>query len=187
MIRIRCHFEQVFAGRPLGRAQPAGLERLQDAQRLFDRAADVVVGHDRVAQHAFRVDDEQAALCGAGFLVEHAVRPGDFLGEVGDQRVRRPGDAVLVERGVEPREVRVDAVGRRPEHLGVEFVELVEAIGQGQDLRRADEREIERVEEKDQPLALVVGQADLPAQILRAGRALGGREGERRGGLTDLG
>ena len=66
----------------------------------------------------------------------------------------------------------VHRIGRCAENFGVELFEFVEAIRERRDFRRADEREIERIEEKDQPFAAVIAQAHGLAEILRARRTL---------------
>src|ERR1043165_5669074 len=100
-------FQSLLARMPLGLAQPAGLERLDDAQRLLGGATDVEVVDDRVAQHAFGVDDEEAAQRDALLLDEHAVVARHLLRDVRGERVLQALDAALVARGLEPRAVRV--------------------------------------------------------------------------------
>src|SRR5579862_30023 len=170
--------EQRFAGLPLGRAKTAGLQRRKNAQRFVDAAADAVGGHDGVLEHAFRIDDEQPALCRAGRFVEHAVRARGLFGEVGDERIRGARNAVLFTRRVEPCKVTEDGVGRATEDLRIELFELVDAIGERGDFGRTHKREIERIEEQYQPLAAVIRELDLFTEGLGARRVLGAREPE---------
>ena len=58
-----------------------------------------------------------------------------------------------------PGEVAVLGVDGGAEDLGAELPELAEPVGEGEDLGRADEGEVERVEEEDDPLPLVVREA----------------------------
>ncbi len=60
--------------------------------------------------------------------------------------------------GVAPPFVRVDAVGAGGQDGAVAIRELAERLVEGDDLRRADEREIERIEVQADPFALVVGE-----------------------------
>jgi hypothetical protein len=50
----------------------------------------------------------------------------------------------------------VDRVGRDADDLGADALEVVEALAESGQLRRADEGEVERVEQEHDPLALVV-------------------------------
>src|SRR5262245_23364377 len=54
------------------------------------------------------------------------------------------------------------AIDRRAQHLHAELFELRRAVAEGNDLRRADEGEIERIEEQQNVLLpLVIAKADL--------------------------
>ena len=52
------------------------------------------------------------------------------------------------------------AVSGTADQLAANLFELLGCLGEGDDLGRADESEVEGVEEKDQIFALVVGQLD---------------------------
>src|SRR5919202_4349061 len=104
--------QSLLARVPLGLAQAAGLERLDDAQRLVGRAPDVEVVDDGVAQRPLGVDDEEAAQRDALVLDEHAVVARHRLRDVGREWVPEPLDAAPVARRLEPRAMRVHRVGR---------------------------------------------------------------------------
>src|ERR687885_2362296 len=82
--------QSLLARVPLGLAQAAGLERLDDSQRLLGRAPDVEVVDDGVAKRALGVDDEEAAQRDALVLDEHAVVARHLLGDVRGERVCEP-------------------------------------------------------------------------------------------------
>ena len=151
------------AGLPVGGADLAvlahELERLQDAERLVHRAADADVVDRGVLDDAVGVDDEEAAQRDGAGLVEDAVLLGELLLEVLEERVREALDAALFPRLLGPREMAVLGVDGGAEHLGADLPELAEPVGEREDLGRADEREVEGVEEQDDPLPLVVGEA----------------------------
>jgi hypothetical protein len=148
---------QVFLPRlPVGRAQSAGLQSLKHAKRFIDRASDVQIVNDRILQHAFRIDDEQPAQGDVRFFDQDVVFLSELAAYVRRDRVFHAFDAVLVLRGLEPRAVRMDRVGRNAENLGADALEIIQPIRKIDQLGRANEREIERVEQKDQPFALVI-------------------------------
>src|ERR1035437_2323003 len=135
------------------------LEGLQDAERLVDGAADRRVVDRRVLDDAFGVDDEQAAQRDLAVLGQHVVLLGEVLAEILEERVREALDATLFSRFLGPGEMAELRVDGGAEHLGVELLELAEPVREREDLGRADEREIEGIEEQDDPLPPVVGEA----------------------------
>ena len=129
---------------PVGRAHLAvlldELERLDEADRLVDRATDGEVVDRDLAEGALGVDEEEAAEGNARILEEDAVVARDLHALVGDELELEVGaEAALVALGVGPREVRVLRVGRDGEDLGAELLKVGEALVEGEDLGRADE------------------------------------------------
>src|SRR3982751_298086 len=156
---------QIFLSwRPVGRAKAAGLETLKDAKRLVDRASDVQVVDDRILQDAFRVDDEKPAKSNVRIVHQDVVFRGEASAYVRSDRVFDALNAVLVLRRLEPRAVRMDRVGRDTQDLCTDALDLVKPVRKMDQFRRADEREIERVEEQDEPFALVVRKLDVLGQ-----------------------
>ncbi len=135
------------------------LERLKDAKRFVDRPADRRVVDRRVLDDAIGVDDEKAAQRDLAVLGQHVVLPGEVLSEVLEERVGEALDAALFAGFLGPREVAELRVHGRAEHLGVELPELAEPVREREDLGRAHEREVEGIEEKDDPFPLVIGKA----------------------------
>src|SRR5687767_5804718 len=72
----------LLPGRPIGSAEAAGLQALQDAQGFVDRASDVQVVDDRILENAFRVDDEQTAKGDVRFFHQDVVCTGQFSAHV---------------------------------------------------------------------------------------------------------
>src|SRR5262249_42495398 len=89
---------------------------------------------------------------------ENAVVSRHFLLQVGEERDGDARDASPIPRRVDPGQVRELAVDRRADDLAADLAELAGAVVEGENLGRADEREVERVEKQYQVLALVVGQ-----------------------------
>src|SRR5512135_3181323 len=135
------------------------LEGLEQAERLVHGAADAEVVDRRVLDDAVGVDEEEAAQGDLPVLGEDAVFLGELLAEVLEERVREALDAALLAALLGPREVAVFRVDGGAEDLGAELFELAEAVREREDLGRADEREVERVEEEDDPLPPVVREA----------------------------
>src|ERR1043165_6262992 len=71
---------------PLSLTQATGLQRLDHAQRLFGRTANIQIVNDFVAQYAFRIDDEQAAQRDALVVDQHTVILRHLLGDVCAER-----------------------------------------------------------------------------------------------------
>ena len=80
--------------------------------------------------------------------------------QIGDERVAELAETAVLARGVAPGEVGELAVDRDRQKLHADLFELLGAVREGDDLRRADEGEVERVEEQRYPLALVVAELD---------------------------
>ena len=125
------------------------LERLDEAQRLVDRSSDGQVVHGDLAHDAVAVDDEQAAQRVTQVLQVDAVVLGYLMRGVRKERDVDSAEAALLARCVYPRQVRELAVGRDGEHLRLERTELGHSVAERDYLGRADEREIERVEEQN--------------------------------------
>jgi hypothetical protein len=86
-------------------------------------------------------------------------------------------------RGVVPGQVRILAVDGHAEDLGAARLEVGDAVGEAGDLRRADEGEVQRVEEQHDPLALVLVHRNFLDRTLHDGLRLELRRGlsnERR-------
>lgn len=145
------------AGLPVGGADLAvlvgELEGLDEAQGLVDGAAHGQVVDGDLAQDALGVDDEQAAQGHALVLEQHPVLARDGLALVRHERQAqvRPQPALLA-RLLRPRQVREVRVRRDPEHRRVHGRELRQRVVEAEDLRRAHEGEVQRVEEEYDPV-----------------------------------
>jgi len=78
----------------------------------------------------------------------------------------------------------VDGVGRDTEDFGADALDLFKPVRKIDQFRRAYEREIERVEEQDKPLALVVRKLNVLGQRVEV---FGRRHVEIRCRFADLG
>ena len=155
----------LLAGGPVGGAHLVGvvadvLEGLQQTQGLVDAAAHGQVVDGALHDHTIGIDDEQTAQGHAGFLVEHLVGAGDVLLQVGHQGVGDVAEAAVLAVGLHPGQVGELAIHGHAQHFAVAAGEVGVAIGEGGDLRRADEGEVEGVEEQHHVLAAVLGQLD---------------------------
>ena len=114
-----------------------------------------------VADRALGVDDEDRAAHEA----TRARRRRRRARWRGRGRRAGHGEPVLGDEAL----VRVDRLGRDPQHLGVEIVEVVGGIAVGAELARAHRREVARVKGEDHPAAAEGGQPD--ASLPRSPRA----------------
>ena len=137
------------------------LEGLQQAQGLINTAADGQVVDGALHDHTIGIDDEQAAQGHTGVLVEDFVGAGDVLLQVSHQGVGDVAQATVLTVGLNPGQVGELAVHGHAQHFAVAAGELAVAVGEGGDLRRADEGEVEGVEEEHHVLAAVRGEGHL--------------------------
>ena len=129
------------------------LQRVDHAQHFVDVAAERQVVDHLVADDALLVDQEGAAEGDAGGAELDVVGAADFMLDVSDQRVLDLADATVVDRGVLPRGVGELRVDRDADDFDAALLELVQAVIEGDQFRRADEGEVQRVEENDDILA----------------------------------
>src|SRR5690606_34989883 len=92
----------------------------------------------------------------AFFFIQHTVSPGNFLGNVRSQREVDGTEAALVFGRPDPGPVRVDAVGRNAENLGIQILEVLDTLAECRNFGGTDKGEVRWIEEEDEPLALVV-------------------------------
>ena len=145
------------------------LEGLQEAQGFLHAAADGEVVDRALHDHTIGIDDEQAAQGYTGVLVKHLVGAGDVLLQVSNQRVGDVAEAAVLAVGLDPGQVGELAVHRHTQHLTVAAGELAVAIGEGGDLRRANEGEVEGIEEQHHVLAAVLRQGDVLEFLIHHG------------------
>jgi hypothetical protein len=122
-----------------------------------------------VAPHADLVDQEESAQ-GDGFVEKYSVGAGYGLVQVRHQRKAYPPDAAVLAFDVPPREVRIGRVDRDADHLHVPLLELLDLLVEGYDLRRADEGEVQRIEEKQHIAAPLAGELELADRVVRHDR-----------------
>lgn len=183
LLRIGDH--GLGSGLPVGRADltvfVGELECLHQAEGLVDAAShgQIVDGH--LAEILLSIDDEQATEWDTALLLEHSVVTGDLHRLVGQQWDAQLAQTSLLARGVDPGQMCEVAVGRDTDHFAADLLELLNAIGEGNDFRRADEGKVQRVEEQHQVLAGIVLQLDF-----LEGTVDDGGSREFRGGLLEL-
>jgi hypothetical protein len=129
------------------------LESFQDAKGFRDAAAEWEVVDDAVADDAGLVNQEQAAKCDSGSLEQNAILFGDFLVQVGNQRIGYAAEAAFLAGEVVPGEVTEHAIDRTAKNDGITLGELFEVLLESDDFGGANEGEVEGVKEKDDILA----------------------------------
>lgn len=158
---------------PVGGAEPSGLERLEDAQRLGDPAADVA-GHLHDEEHPrLGIEDVRGAFRPTLPRDGRPVGDGDAVVGIRQQGI---GDAAEFLR---PRTMGVEVVGRASQDLGTGAAEGVVGGGEPTHLGGADEGKVGGVEEEHHPPTPEVAEAD-------AGDPSGGGGGEVEVGRFSL-
>src|SRR5688572_11984889 len=117
--------------------------------------------NDRILQNAFRVDDEQTAEGDVRFVNQNVVLARELTADIRCDRILHTLDTILFLRGFQPRTMRMYRIGRHAEHLGADAVKLIKAVRKVDQFRRTDKRKVERVKEKNEPFALIVGKLDV--------------------------
>ena len=134
------------------------LDGLEHPQGLVNRAAKGKVVDGRVLDDTLPVDNEQPTQSDS-VIGQDVVGGRDLLLEIGDKAVVDVANATLIPRGLDPRQVAELRVDGHAQDLAVEGLELLVAVREAGNLRRANEGEVERVEEQHQVLSAVVGEA----------------------------
>jgi len=140
----------VTADGAVARAELIGLQAVEHPERVLRVAADIEVVDVDVLDHVVGIDHEGRTVGNALFRIANA--------EAIDQRAIGIGelpDAQLLEvlMVAAPGQLRELIVGGAAEHDRVAILEIAVQVGESDDLRRADEGEVLRIEEDDLPLA----------------------------------
>ena len=162
----------VLLGGPAARDDAAGLvcilEGLDQAHGLLHRATHWKIVDRDVANDALVRDDEHPTERDAGVLDQNAEVAGHLVVRVGEEVALARPDAALVLALEAPGVVAVDGVRRADDDLRVALLlQLLSQVREVNDLRGADEGEVERIEEDNQVLALVVRELALGELKLR--------------------
>ena len=111
----------------------------------------------------------QAAQGNTLGVIQNVVSRGDFLLQVSNERIVDVAQAALIARGLNPGQVAELAVHGNAEDLGVLAGEIGVAVAEGRDFSRADEGEVQRIEEQHHILAPVLGQGDFELLVHHCG------------------
>jgi len=149
-----------FTWLPVGRAQLAGAQRPQHAQRFFDAATDVHVAGDAVLDDALGIDEVGRADRDAFPGMQDLIRAAHGLVRVAQQRI---GDTAqfLGPGAVAIDGVNADAVNHRPFPAKV-----AGQFAEARDLGGTDEGEIRGIEKQHEPLAAGIAQRIVPELAL---------------------
>ncbi|MNP20656.1 hypothetical protein D3C76_1132370 [compost metagenome] len=129
------------------------LQGVDQTQQLVHVAAQRQVVDDLRTHDAVLVDQEGATEGHATFGLD-VIGLGDLVGDVGGQGVLHRADAALFHRGVAPGVVGEVGVDGDADHFHVARLELGDLVIQRDQLGRADEGEVQRVEEHQAVFAL---------------------------------
>jgi len=131
------------------------LECLDQPEGFVDRPTNRQIVHRNLSQYPLSIDDEKTPERVAGVFEEDSVVLGDLVRQVGEKwDIERPEAAILA-RSLDPSQMSELRVDRHAHHLGVDSTELFGAVAESNDLRRADESEVQWIKEEDEIFALV--------------------------------
>lgn len=120
------------------------LEGLDQSQSFVHRPTHRKVVDGYLAQDALGIDDEQSSERDASLLVQNPIGAGDGHGLVRQDRDAHLPQAALVARGVHPGQVAEVAVRGGRDDGYIDLLELLDAVGEGDDFGRADEGAVKR-------------------------------------------
>jgi len=136
------------------------LEGLQNPQGFINVTTHGQVVDRGVHDDAIGIDDEQATQGDTLSVIEDVVSRRNFLLQVSDEGIVDVTQATLIACCLNPSQVAELAVYGNAEYFGVLAGEIGITVTEGRDFSRADEGEIQRVEEQHHVLAPVLGQRD---------------------------
>jgi gamma-glutamylputrescine oxidase len=141
-----------------GRLVASGLlTQFQAEQLLQGKYRGFTLGKYKVLERIGSGGHSNVYLCEhRAEVAEHAVFAADRLVEVGNQGIFQIAETALLAGRLDSGEMAIMAVHRSAEYLIAALLELRDAVAEGDDLRRADEREIQRIEEQNDVLAAIL-------------------------------
>lgn len=134
------------------------LECLDQSQCLVDRPSHWQIIHCDLSQNALVIDNEEASEGVSQVVQIHAVFLRYLVAQVTEQWDLDVAQSSLFPRRVYPCQMRKVGVYTAGNHLRINLLELVDSIGEGQNLGGTNEGEVERVEEEDDVFPQVVAQ-----------------------------
>lgn len=139
---------------PIGLAETAGLEGFKNAEGFIYRAADVQTMNYLILENTIGIDDEEAAQSDALVFQKNAEIAADIFGDVGSENVFDGAEAAIFVSSIDPGAVAVNAVYRYGEDFSIGFFEFFMLLRESLQFGRANEGEIERIEEENEPFHL---------------------------------
>lgn len=137
------------------------LKGLDEAEGFVDGASHGEIVDGDLSEGTLGVDEEETTKRYTGVLDQDTVIPGNLHRLVRDELELEVGsESSLVTVRVGPGEMRVFRIAGDGEDFSVEFLKVGETLVEREDLGRADEGEVEGVEEEDEPFALVLVELD---------------------------
>jgi len=113
------------------------LEGLNQTNSLVHRASHGQIIHGDLSQHSGLIDNEETAQRMTAGLQVDSVVLADLMRQIGEQWDLHVAQAALLARRVYPGQVGEVRVHADANHLGLDLLELGDAVGEGNDLRWA--------------------------------------------------
>jgi len=150
---------------------------LDQPQSLVNRPTNGQIVDSDLPDVVLVVNDEQAPVGDAGIGNHDSVSLADGVVDVGDQRDLHLAQTALLPVLLGPSQMGKLRVGGAAHDVATQVLELFDAVGEGDDLGRADKGEVEGVEEQDGVLAFVIGHFEVVDELAvdeGGGREVGG-------------
>src|SRR5262245_10758704 len=125
---------------PIGWAKALDAQRLHDAQRFFDTAADIGVAYDQIVDIPGRIDDERSSQTNNLTLVQHIIGSTDRLSVVAEKWI------VHAAQFFRPFSMTFQRIDADSEDFGILGAKLVCHLAEPSHFSRADERKIRGIE-----------------------------------------
>jgi len=109
----------------------------------------------------FRIDNVGSTKMKARFTIHHAVRFPNLMRDVAQERKVYRAKSAFLARLLAPSVVSKFGINGAAQNFGADLTELLDLVGEGNDLRWAHKCEIQRVEEENYPFPAILGQGDL--------------------------
>lgn len=103
------------------------------------------------------VNQEQSTKRDACVIQKYPIVARDFFSEISEQGIFNPTDSALFAIEVCPSKMREMRIDRNSHNFGVQLSEFFDPVREGDDLRRTNKSEVQRIEEENLKEAMKSG------------------------------
>src|SRR3989344_5662100 len=119
-----------------------------------------------MADHALFIEKKKTAVGNPLLFFQHLKTARDRFRQIRNERVGHSFDSPFRARRIEPSEMGKATIDRATDHLRISLFKLFQLILKSVEFRRADKREVERVEEKDNVFPHKIGKAKVLVEFI---------------------